>query len=521
MDSSLIQSLKDPARYPHEVDRVELAETHISWVLLAGQRVYKIKKPVDLGFLDFSSLERRRFFCFEELRLNRRQAPDLYLDVVSITGDPSDPVLDGPGEAIEYAVCMRRFSTSDSFDHLLADGRLERRHIRELAEQLADLHRRAAVAEPSSRFGRPDRVKQPIRETLNTLPRALANRFGQNRLEHLNHWVEQRCSALEPLLQNRRQGFIRECHGDAHMGNVTLFRGRTTLFDCIEFSEDLRWIDTINDLAFSAMDLRARGAENLGWLLIDRYLALTGDFAGLGLLKLYMAYRALVRAKVLALRAGQNEAGEGDNDLDPALRYLALAEHIAGEHQPAIFITMGLSGSGKSTLAERLLASRGLIRLRSDIERKRRYGLAPDQRSHSGLEQDLYSPRATQRTYDRLLALAGQVAAAGLPVLVDATFLKRSEREAFRQLARRLDIPFMVLAMEADEATLRRRISARNEGGADASEADLSVLEHQLKHHQPLACDEREQALRIDTTEALAFEKADARLAAMLEPGRT
>lgn len=503
MSSTLIEALRNPAIYPHPVDRVTLVETHISRVLLAGDYAYKIKKPLNLGFLDFSTLEQRAYYCQEEIRLNQRHAPKLYLGVVAITGDAHRPRLDGTGEPIEYAVRMRRFAAGDGFDRMLADGGLQRTHILELAAQLAELHRQAAVADPHSRFGRSEQVIAPMRENLAALREVLDTESGRRRLQRLVDWTETRFAALEPSLTRRRRGgFIRECHGDAHLGNVTLFEGRTTLFDCIEFSEDLRWIDVMSDLAFTIMDLRHRGAEGSSWLLLDRYLSLTGDFEGLGMLEFYLVYRALVRAKITGLRLT-------GGDLDPEQRqaieselegYLDLADRTAAGRRPMLLITMGLSGSGKTRLGDSLIESPGLIRLRSDVERKRLFGMAPEAASGSAMTGGIYNTAASRNTYARLLELAERVLRFDLPVLVDATFLKYSQRAAFRDLARRLDVPFRLLACEADEATLRMRITDRATRGSDASEADLGVLDRQLVDREPLTVDELDHALVLDTT---------------------
>lgn len=502
MDRTLIEALLNPAVYPHPVERVTLLETHISWVLLAGDYVYKIKKPLNLGFLDFSTLARRAYFCREEVRLNRRSAPALYLAVVPIGGSLQRPCLNGSGEPIEYAVCMRRFAAGDGFDRLLAEGRLRRRHVLELAEQLAQLHRDAEVAASDTEFGRPDRVLAPMRDNLTTLREILNEAGTRYRLEHLAEWTEARFAVLQPLLAQRcREGFVRECHGDAHLGNVTLFQERVTLFDCIEFSEELRWIDVMSDLAFTVMDLRYRGAEASSWLLLDRYLSRSGDFQGLGVLTFYLVYRALVRAKVTALRLddARREPQRHQALNSEIADYLTLAERMAADHRPALLITMGLSGSGKTHLGDRLLQSLGVIRLRSDVERKRLHGLAPEASSHSGLSAGIYGAAASHATYARLLEQADSVIRCGLPVLVDATFLERQRRDAFRRLAQERGVPFRLLACEADEAVLRSRILRRRDRNEDASEADLAVLDRQLARREPLTPEEQQGVLRIDT----------------------
>ncbi len=498
----LITALNNPAHYPHPVDQVTLLETHISWVFLAGEYAYKIKKPLNLGFLDFSSLERRAHFCREEIRLNQRQASDLYLDVVPITGSPSQPELGGSGEPFEYAVRMRRFAREDGFDHLLAEGRLQPQHIVELAEQLAQLHQKAAVAPPDSPLGQPEQVMAPMRDNLVALQTMLTTEADQARLQRLADWTEAQGAALKSLLQQRcRDGFIRECHGDAHLGNVTLFRGRTTLFDAIEFNQEFRWIDVINDLAFTLMDLCHRGAPAMSWQVLDRYLTLSGDFQGVRLLTFYQVYRALVRAKIAGLRLGQDLDAEQQQAVLAELKaYVRLAERLAEPRRPALIITMGLSGSGKTVLSNHLLQDLGLIRLRSDVERKRLHDLAPEADSHSQVAGGIYSSDTSQLTYARLRDHAATLLQAGEPVLVDATCLQQQQRQAFRQLAQEHDVPLHLLVCEADTETLKARLHRRAAQGGDASEADTTVLEYQLAQQQPLTTTEQAEAIVLDTT---------------------
>ncbi len=516
MPSPLIEALRDPACYPHPVERVAMLETHISWVLLAGDYAYKIKKPVDFGFLDFSTLARRRHFCQEEIRLNRRTAPELYVDVVAVTGTPEQPAVDGAGEPIEYAVRMQRFDPADSFDRLLEAGRLESARVEALGEALADLHHLAEPAPSGAKWGSPDEVIGPMRDNFTTLRERLSDPDRLRRLASLAAWTEARFAALGETIRARREGgFVRECHGDVHLGNVTLFRGRTTLFDCIEFSPDLRWTDVMADVGFVVMDLRERGAGGHAWRLLDRYLARTGDYEGLALLAFYVVYRALVRAKVAALGLGDAGDAGGDASILATIdSHLALADRVAGEQRPGLVLTCGVSGSGKSFLARSLLADCGLVRLRSDVERKRLFGLAEGARTDSPTGAGLYGRQATQQTYARLLELAGAVIDAGLPALVDATFLAAEHRRAFADLARRRQVPFGVLVCTADEAVLRERVRRRAAAGSDASEADLDVLEKQLPGFDPPP--PGDSVVCLDTAAAGSAERARAWLGRLL-----
>lgn len=459
-------------------------ETHISHLLLAGDFAYKIKKPVSLGFLDFSDLNARRHFCEEELRLNRRTAPALYLEVIGIGGTEDRPVLDGGVLVIEYALKMRRFSQDALLSAMLERGELMAEHLDALAAKIAKFHSQIESARDRDTFGEPRSIEQPARQNFEQL----AALVSDESLEAIRRYTEDAHSRLAEVFKRRkRQGFVRECHGDLHLDNITVFKGEITLFDCVEFNKELRWIDVMSEVAFVMMDFVARGRDDFAFRLLNAYLERTGDFAGLSTLSYYLVYRALVRAKVIALRHG----AEGN---DERMRtYLALARRFANKGHPGVIITHGLSGSGKSALAYRLAPDLKAIRVRSDIERKRlANGRAP--------REELYSAAAIEETYAELKRLARVVTDAGYPVIVDATFLKRAQRERFKNLATALGIPFVVLDCRAPQSELRERVVKRAELGHDPSDADLAVLEHQLATVEPLTPDEQASAVTFDSS---------------------
>ena len=495
-----IEALKRPGAWPQPVEKVEHLETHISHLFLVGRFVYKVKKPLDLGFLDFSTLEKRRFFCEEEIRLNRRMAPGLYIGVVPITRDGRGFHVEGEGEPVEYAVKMRRFDQSALFDRLA----LEEGHMDALARRVADFHAGLSPAPEGSEWGSPDRVAFFMEQNFRQIRELGLFPELAGRLERLWKKVRAAHERLRPLLEQRRRGgWIRECHGDMHLGNIAWVEGEVMVFDGIEFNADLRWIDTANDIAFLLMDLERRGMERLAWRFLNRYLERTGDYEGVPLLAFYKGYRAMVRAKVAAIRLGQEGAeGEGAAALRREFEgYLTYAEScFAGPQRPCLYLTFGLSGSGKSRLAGRLSERMGWIHLRSDVERKRLFGLPPEADSRSAVDGGIYTPEATARTYGRLAELAELLLKAGLDVVVDATFLERERRERFRRLADAAGAGFRILSLEAPEPVLRERVTARARAGGDASEADLAVLERQIEKQQPLSDAERRAAVRVDTT---------------------
>lgn len=499
----LIRALQDPAVYPHPADRIEVIETHISTVVLAGEYAYKIKKPLDLGFLDFSTLAARRHYCEEELRLNRRLAPELYLAVVAFCGSPDAPRFDDAGPAFEYAVKMRRFDQDQLLDRLAARGALRPAVLAELPRRLADFHARAGRAATDTPFGRPDTVLAPMVENFSQLRDLDPGPERLQRLQTIEDWTLTRHAALSDTLSARReQGFVRECHGDMHLGNMALVDGELTIFDCIEFNDALRWIDVISELAFLGMDLDHRGLGGESSRLVSDYLELSGDYAGLTLLRFYQVYRAMVRAKVTGLRVAQGgldatQAAELEAVVDA---YLALATRYTRPPTGAILLTHGVSGSGKSTVAAALVESLGAVRLRSDVERKRLFGLSPLEPSGSARDAGIYTPDASDRTYLRLLELCETVCRAGFPAVVDATFLERSRRDPFRSLAARLGLPFLILNCTATAETLRARIGRRSHSGTDASEADLAVLTSQLERYRPPESDEPSLEVGTETS---------------------
>jgi hypothetical protein len=476
---------------PSEVD---LVETHASWLLLAGDFAFKIKKPITLPFLDYGTLARREACCRAELQLNRRLAPDLYLDVVPIGGSETAPVV-GALPAIEWAVRMRRFAEAGRLDHVAARGELRPQHLEQLAAMLVDFHAAARTAPPGSRFGEPEQVLAAARENFVELRQLLppTDRAG---VEQLAAWTETEFALRAGDFAARKQGeCIREGHGDLHLGNLVLIGDKVTAFDCIEFSDDFRWNDPISEVAFVWIDLFDHGRPDLAAAFLNAWLEAGGDFAAIAVLRFYAVYRAVVRAKIAALRAGQEDATSAATEIAAARGYLDLAWKIAvacprsripgtqSASAPTLAITCGLSGTGKTTASTARLRDPGraeagcLIRLRSDVERKRLFGLAPLAASGSQVDGGIYTPEAHARTYARLLELARSLLQAGWPVIVDAAFLRRAERDEFRRLAAELGIEFSIVYLKADPGELRRRIAARRN---DASEATLEVLEAQL-----------------------------------------
>lgn len=468
----------------------KIEETHISWVLLAGHDAYKIKKAVNLGFLDFSTLEARHFYCTEELRLNRRLAAELYLEVIAIGGTPEQPVLGGE-PAIEYAVHMRRFTRTAMLDRVLENGRITTAHIDLLASVIANFHASLPPAAADSPFCATAEIEKAALQNFAHLPQLLSTPDDMAMLEAVHQTSAREFAACEPLFKQRATaGCVRECHGDLHLGNIVLLDEVPTPFDCIEFSASLRWIDVISEISFTVMDLLQRGRPQLAWRLLNAYLEITGDYSGVGVLRFYLAYRAMVRAKIAAIRAGQRGIAKAILELKSCRSHLGLAHDCLTRRRPALIITHGLPGCGKSTFAQIALERLGAIRIRSDVERKRLFGLTALADSKALIEADIYSEDATRRTYARLHELARGLIAAGFPVIVDAAFLRHAERESFRALAREMDTPFVIASLQTDAALLAERLAQRSIRGHDASEAGMTVFEKLKIAQEPLADEE-------------------------------
>lgn len=491
-----INGLLQPNAYPHATGTLYLIETHISWVVLTGPYAYKVKKPVNLGFLDFSTLDQRHLYCLEELRLNRRLAPEIYLDVLPITGSPWQPRIGGPGPAFDYAVRMRQFAQDALFSEHANMGRLDAACIDSLAEAIAAFHKDAPAAPSDTAWGTLDTVTHAVDENFRFLAEAARGTSERDELVRVEQWTWNEAARLSALLAERKaDGFVRECHGDLHLGNLASIDGRAVAFDCIEFNPALRWIDLVSEVAFLTMDLEAHGLRSLAYRFINRYDAIIGDYTGLRLWTFYRCYRAMVRAKVARMTPAGAPATRSAADYR---RYLDVGLQLIEPQRPSLVITHGLSGSGKSTIAAQLAERLGAIHLRSDVERKRLFDceVGADTRSAPGTR--FYEPEVTRATYARLQGLAASLLQAGLSVIVDAAFLHQWQRDGQHELSRALGVPLRILDIDTPLALIRERIATRLGERRDPSDADLAVLDSQLRTRDLLTDHERSEAIQVD-----------------------
>ncbi len=535
MTQELITALSEPKHYPHPVSEIRVIETHISWVILTGEIAYKIKKPVNFGFLDFTSLESRKHYCYEELRLNQRLAPDIYQEVVAMCGSPATPKLtrleltnpepavipskkqtstadtttdsdsltadsdnseiNSSAEPFEYAVKMRQFDDSLRLDRLLQKNALTNAHIDALSQQIADFHLVVPHASNDGPWGEPDTVWQVVSDNFAHTGEHLDSLDDWMELQQLAYQVSQQFRSLSSKIkQRKREGNIRECHGDLHLANTTLLDNQVRLFDCIEFNLEFRWIDTICDLAFLLMDLEANQQYAFSNRCLNRYLEITGDYDGTQLLNFYKGYRAMVRAKVAVIGK--------ECDLVEYRRYIRLALSYANKPAPVLFLMHGVSGSGKSYLSQQLLEHSGAIRIRSDVERKRLHR----ELSLKGDNLEMYGNEMNVHTFNHLKALTRKLIRAGETVIVDATFIRERTRQSYIRMAEKLGVEIRIISCTCNQTLMEQRLARRIAEGADPSYSDVKIMQQQQKIKQPLTRAEQLYCYRVDTNSANPIE---------------
>jgi len=497
----LIKALQNPALYDYAIPEFRVIETHISWVILTGKFAYKIKKPVDFEVLNFSTLDKRHYCCEEEMRLSKLLAPDLYVEIIAITGSETQPQINGKGDVIEYAIKMHEFPQTQIFTQVLARQQLTTALIDQLAKVIAEFHLNTPVAAADSVYGTPEHAHFPVIQNFTQILPWLTDATDKAQITQLQHWAELQYQHHQALfIKRKQQGFIRDCHGDLHLGNIILHNHKPVLFDRIEFNLDLRWIDVMADIAFLAMDLYDQQQPALAHRLINTYFAYTGDYEGLGLLPYYMSYRAMVRAKVVLFHSTQSGLDDiiQQNLRQQYRKFVALAERCTQLTPPVLLITNGLSGAGKSTVARFVIEQMGAIQINSDTERKRLFNLPLNAQTNANLNQGIYLPEATEKTYAHLANLARIIIQAGYTVVVDATFLKKAHRMAFADLAAQLQVPFAILHCQAERKVMEIWLKQRAALEHESSEAGLAVLNMQESALEALDDKEKSYVIKVD-----------------------
>ena len=474
----------------------------MSWVLLTGEFAYKLKRPVKYAFVDLSCAERREFACREELRLNRRFAPLLYLEVCAITAPEGVARIGGGGAPIEYAVKMRQFRREQELDRLLASGGVTPGELGSFGSELAAVHAQLPVAGGADPWATPEKVRELVLGNLAECAQGSGMFNAAAEVEALRGPLQQRLDSLMECMAARRvSGRVRECHGDLHAGNIVRQHSGLLAFDCMEFEPAFRWIDVADEIAFLLSDLGVRGCLDHAYGFLAGYLAVSADYQACRLLPMYQAHRALVRAKVCALST------RGASGADLAIlrqewrRRIGFAAAVLSPRRPRLLLMCGPSGSGKSWLARELSPRLRAVHLSSDVVRKRHAGLVQAAGAGATVGEGLYTAAATAEVYADLLRNTDDLLAGGFDVIVDATFGRREHRERFAERALRFGARCQLLACQAPLELLRARIIARARTGTDPSEADLRVLDWQLAHHDALDVDERTRAIQADTSD--------------------
>lgn len=500
---TMIAAMSRPEFYPHSPDSVRVMQTHISHVFLAGDEVYKVKKPVRFTFLDFSRLDRRRFFCHEEVRLNRRLAEDVYRGVVSICktgdgyrlGDEADP------EAVEYAVHMRRLPDECTLDCLLERNEANAEMMDLVAKRLSDFHRRAEAGPAVAANGSPGAIMRILQDNFINVQsfrdQTIAAR-DDDAIQDFSDDFMMRYGKL--FLRRQDEDRIRDCHGDLHSEHLC-FAERLIIFDCIEFNTHLRYCDVASEVAFLAMDLDYHRRRDLAEHLVYRYAEYAQDPDVTKLASFYKCYRAYVRGKVDSLKSVESEVDveERAAAAASARRHFELAYRYTWDNSPSIVVVCGLSGSGKSLLATMLSHRTGFIAVNSDVVRKHLAGLSATAHQAAGYEEGLYDPKHSVRTYQALLEAASSELEAGHGVILDATFMKRSDRDAVRKLAASCQAPVLFVECHCSEEIVRKRLAERARHGKTVSDADGAIYLEQRRRFEPFGADEADHCLRLDT----------------------
>ncbi|MBD2665460.1 adenylylsulfate kinase [Richelia sinica FACHB-800] len=497
---ALIQQMLQPGFYPHGVtEPIELIQTHVSYVLLTGDYVYKLKKPVNFGFLDFSTLEKRQHFCQEELRLNQRGAGELYLEVVPITLVGEQYQIGGSGEPVEYAVKMRQFPQESLFSELFAQGKLTETNLEELGRVVANYHGEAETNDYIRSFGEVAKVRQAIDEnyaqTVNYIGRAQTQEQFDGTKEYTDNFFAQRPELFTDRIKNN---YIRECHGDLHLRNMALWHDKIMLFDCIEFNEPFRFVDVMYDVAFTVMDLEARQRQDLGNAFLNAYVEKTGDWEGLQVLPLYLSRQAYVRAKVTSFLLDDPSipAQVKEEAANTASAYYRQAWEYTQLKQGQIILMSGLSGSGKSTTAKYLARKLGAVQIRSDAVRKHLAGIPLLERGGD----EVYTPEMTAKTYGRLGELGIKLASQGWTVILDAKYDRQNLRQDAIAQAQQHQLPIHIIHCSAPLEVLQQRLVNRT---GDIADATADLLASQFQQAESFTDEEKPYIKIVDTTQPL------------------
>lgn len=481
--STIVTALQNPEIYPEQPGKVELVQTHVSAIFLTGEHVYKVKKPVDFGFLNFTTLEKRKYYCHQEVELNRRLCPEVYLGVVEISFHKGQIFLgEGEGEIVEYAVLMKQLPQDCMMDRQLARGGITPALLHKIAAKAAHFHANAATNTEISSYGGIETIRKNVEENFTQTEKYVGLSLSPETFQDIRENNRLFMQVKLPLFQKRiSSGKIRDCHGDLHLQHVCL-TDEILIFDCIEFNQRFRYSDVAADIAFLLMDLDFHGYPLLSADLAASYLDMSRDWPLFLLLNFYKSYRAYVRGKVISFRLDDPgiSSEEKDSAQEEARRYFRLAQHYAKKlNRPALFITSGLIGTGKSTIARAFSGALDLKWLSSDIIRKELAHLSPQEKRFEKFHQGIYSPDFSRKTYQTLLDRAKAHLACGISVVIDASFKKHIDRKEALSLARQMDADFLLIECQCSEEEIRKRLARRASDEKQPSDGRWEIFAEQ------------------------------------------
>lgn len=496
---TLVEALRSPSIYPDNPKEVRVFETHISYLFFTGTYVYKVKKPVDFGFLDFTTLEKRRFFCRQEVRLNSRLSPDVYLGVEEIRDEGGRISLGGAGKTVEYAVKMREMPSEGMLSRLVSEGQAAPELMARIAQKIALFHKEAETSPEIAAFGDISVIKKNAQENfIQTVP-YIGKSITREQYDFISARTIDFIDKNRGVFAERKTGGrVRDCHGDLHLGSICIEGECVHIFDCIEFNDRFRYSDTAADISFLAMDLELNDRVDLSAALLKYYIEFSGDSDIPLVLRFYKSYRAYVRGKVMSFMLDEEEVPQ-----EQKAKALATARHYFGLAysyfmQPTLIIMSGLIGTGKTMVATRLSEAIGAKIIRSDVVRKKLAGVPLDEHRYEEFGKGLYTEDFSEKTYAALHKEALEPLKAGRPVILDASYKSKAERERAAAVSREPGARFFIIECLCDEKTVKSRLTERMEK-KEVSDGRWEIYEAQKKAFEEIT-DNEGRLIRIDTT---------------------